>query len=75
MFVCPCKIEECVTLFQEGFIGEIKVSDQNFKGKQESDVERKDRSLSLAGERGKAGLDAGSGNSKALGRLGGGRPE
>jgi hypothetical protein len=38
------------------------VSGQTFKGKQESDVRRKERSLSLAGERGKAGLDEGSTN-------------
>lgn len=38
------------------------MSDHIFKGKQESDVGRKERGLSLAGERGKAGLDAGFGN-------------
>lgn len=34
--------------------GEIKASDQTFKGKQESDVGRKERGLSLAGEGEKA---------------------
>lgn len=75
MNVCPFKTEGWITLSQERFLGEPKVSDQTFKGKQESDIGRKERGLSLAGERGKAGLDAGSGTAQALGRLVGGRPE
>jgi hypothetical protein len=31
MNMYPFKIEEWVTLFQEGFIGEIKVSDQGWR--------------------------------------------
>lgn len=64
MNVCPFKTEGWITLSQERFLGELKVSDQTFKGKQESDVGRKGR-----------GLDAGSGTAQALGRLVGGRPE